>query len=403
MRPLFLCNSDYFGGAEGYSLALAKALSHRGHGPVMGVTPGSRMWTEAQTLDGVDVLPLDIGGKLSKGTAVDMAVHWRRYRGALSRLIARAVAQYKVDLVHAQFKKEQLLLPAALGGRTLPVIWTEHGPLPDALAGLPPARALYRKAASLTQRIICVSDAVRQNLTFHGVPVDRLRVCHAGVDRSSLESKRERASLRTALGIAPDEFLVGAVSRLVPLKGLKHFVEAATIVARDLPEARFLVVGDGPERAALEAAARAAGVDQRMVFLGYRQHVGDVLDALDLFVSPSLAEGLGLSIVEAMLLNVPVVASNVGGIPEVLDHGNAGVLVPPGDSSGLAAAIRALLKDPGERRRLAAEGRERARSRFTLERMVDGTEGYLLDAIGGSSSTVGLPPSPSAPGPAAAP
>ena len=163
--------------------------------------------------------------------------------------------------------------------------------------------------------------------------------------------------------------MIGTVARLDPVKDLQSLFEALALVRQSLPAAHLLVVGDGPERGALEARAAQADLAGSIRFLGMRPDVKALLPAADLYVNSSISEGISLTILEAMASGVPVVATSVGGTPEVIDEG-AGVLVPARHPQRLAEAILRLAETPAARARLAAHGRQRVESLFTIQRMV---------------------------------
>jgi glycosyltransferase involved in cell wall biosynthesis len=160
--------------------------------------------------------------------------------------------------------------------------------------------------------------------------------------------------------------VVLTVARLDEQKGHCYLLEAAAQV----PEAQFVLAGDGPLRASLEAQARSLGVEDRVKFLGYRSDIADLLADCDVFVLPSLYEGLPLSILEAMSAGKPVIATHIGGTDEAVIAGETGLLVPPADSAALAAAIRSLLTDRPLAQRLATAGRARVAQEFSAAKMV---------------------------------
>jgi glycosyltransferase involved in cell wall biosynthesis len=174
------------------------------------------------------------------------------------------------------------------------------------------------------------------------------------------------AELRAKLIGTNARHFILTVARLDKQKGLNYLLEAAALV----PEAMFVVAGEGPERPALEAQTRALGLSNRVVFLGYRADVDDLLASCDLFVLPSLFEGLPLSVLEAMAAGKAVVATAIGGTDETIIHGETGLLVPPADPAALASAIRTALADPILSRRLGAAGRARVHQQFSAESMV---------------------------------
>jgi len=170
--------------------------------------------------------------------------------------------------------------------------------------------------------------------------------------------------------LVPDGPVVGAVARLVPVKGLHHLIDAAPLVLRHCPRARFLLVGEGEMRPALEARARARGLQAHILFTGFREDVASVIAGTDLVVLPSINEGMGRVLVMAMALGKPIVASRVGGVAELLGEGEAGILVPPGDPAALAEAITTLLRDSQRARTLGEAGRRRA-PRYSAEAMLE--------------------------------
>jgi glycosyltransferase involved in cell wall biosynthesis len=170
----------------------------------------------------------------------------------------------------------------------------------------------------------------------------------------------------TDLSKSVERPVVLTVARLDKQKGLDCLLEAAALV----PEARFVLAGDGPERARLVAQAHALGLNDQVVFLGYRRDIPELLASCDLFVLPSLFEGLPLSILEAMAAGKPVIASAINGTDEAVFHGKTGLLVPPGDAAALSQAIRTLLFDPALAQRLVTAGRSQVQREFSVETMV---------------------------------
>jgi glycosyltransferase involved in cell wall biosynthesis len=172
--------------------------------------------------------------------------------------------------------------------------------------------------------------------------------------------------------------IVLTVARLDEVKGHRFLLEAARLV----PEATFVLAGEGPERAALEAQALGLGVADHVCFMGHQADVPSLLASCDVVVLPSLAESSSLTLLEAMAARKPVIATRVGGIPEIVEDGQTGLLVPPSDPPALAAAIRSLLVDPDRAERLASAGRARVQRDFTLEAMVRGVAAVYDEVLG---------------------
>ncbi len=223
--------------------------------------------------------------------------------------------------------------------------------LPD---GVRPARVSTRwsDAAVATSRAVAATMAT-----------GRTRVIYPG---ARLESPRRRP------GGDPDTgpLVIGSAARLVPIKGMRHLIEAGAMLQARGRDVTIELAGDGPERARLEALAAQHGVADRVRFLGWQKDMAAVFGRWQLYVSPSLEEGFGLALLEAMTAELPVVATRVGGVPELIEHGISGHLVEPGSPAALSAGIERLLTDAAYRRQLAADGARRARAEFSPERMV---------------------------------
>jgi glycosyltransferase involved in cell wall biosynthesis len=342
-------DTDRFGGAERSLLNLAAALDPARWRPLLlhydapGVAPLVRAAADA----GIE----------------SRAVPPLRGAGLITNLpsVARLLRAVRPTALHAH-----LNWPLACTGGLIAARWaavpasvaTVHlfGPLPRG----PSIAALRRLHPRLVDRYIAVSHDVARRMTDTlRTPAARVRVIHNGIDLAPfLDSGPGRAGARAALGIADGAPCVVTAARLDAQKGLLHLVEAA----RAVPGAVFLIAGDGPERAAVEAAARRSGVEERVRLLGPRDDVPALLAACDIFVLPSLFEGAPLAILEAMATARPVVASRIGGVDELVLDGVTGLLVPPADPAALAAAILRLTASPELRVRLGDAARERART-----------------------------------------
>lgn len=221
--------------------------------------------------------------------------------------------------------------------------------------------------ARFTNRIITVSDDLRRELIEQGrVPAELVITIYNGLKFEG-GFAAAGADLRAELGLSPETLLVGTVARLAPQKGIPVLIKAAARLAHRRA-VRFVVVGDGPLRQELELQARASGAP--VVFPGFRDDVPNVLRALDIFVLPSLTEGLPYVILEAMATGLPVVATRVGGIPEVIRDRETGLLVAPGSEEELVLAVEALLDSEDLRKNLGAAAREHVRQHFTEEKMI---------------------------------
>lgn len=220
-------------------------------------------------------------------------------------------------------------------------------------------------------RYVAISRSVAARLSDFGIPAERIRVAPSGV---ALERAAPGAggAFRRELGLAPDALLVGNIAHLSSEKGQRDLVDAIPAVLAVHPEARFVLVGEGALRGELERRARELGLGERLAFTGFRDDVDVILDALDVFVMSSHAEGLGTAVADALAARRAVVATRVGGIPDIVEDGVEGLLVPPRDPAALAAAIGRLLDDPELRRRLGEAGRAKVERSFSVDAMVEG-------------------------------
>ncbi|MFO7957705.1 MAG: glycosyltransferase family 4 protein [Candidatus Brocadiia bacterium] len=206
------------------------------------------------------------------------------------------------------------------------------------------------------------------------VPGRRFRVVYNGLDLERFSRKPDVGQVKRELGLEPDELVVGISARLAEMKGHKHLIAAVPTVLRRVPDAVFLIVGDGPLRRRLEAQAESMGLGRAVRFPGYREDIARITWAYDVAVLPSVSgETFGWALAEAMACSVPCVGSTLGPIAEVIDEGRTGLLAPVGDSEGLAGCIVRLLENPELRRRFGEAGRRRVEQKFTLRRMLDET------------------------------
>jgi glycosyltransferase involved in cell wall biosynthesis len=235
-------------------------------------------------------------------------------------------------------------------------------------------RAELRILTPRMDRLIAVSRSIVEKLHHEGRDGAPIELIHNGVDLQRYDHQGPCCTLREEYGLPAEGPIVGVVARLEPEKGHPTLLEAWPLVLAAIPDATLLVVGEGSRREALEAMSHELGIAARVVFTGRRDDVPAVTAALDVAVLPSYREALGLTILEAMALSRPVVASNVGGIPEMVEDGVTGLLVPPRDPESLAAAIVRLLRDHPLADMLARAGHDLVHERFCIELMVDAVE-----------------------------
>jgi glycosyltransferase involved in cell wall biosynthesis len=350
VRIAHLVISGDVAGGQLVALQFAQALRERGDDAIF-VSPEHSAFTERAEADGFRVLKADVG-----------RLHRVRGAGALTRLLRAE----RVDLLHTHtLAAANTLGRIAARLARVPVVSHLHIENHFRSRTAWALRGADNATARLCAAFVAVSEDTRRAYERQGYP-RRIEVVYNGVELDGAPPR----SVRAELGLPGDAALVGEVGRLCDVKGQRELIQALAHV----PEATAVLVGadleqGGAYQRQLEQTAEAVGVRDRVVFAGRRNDVGDVLAELDVFALPSWTEGLPLVVLEAMARRRPVVATKVGGTPEVVVDGETGLLVPPRDPEALAAALRRLLEDAELRRRLGDAGYARVRDRFSAEAM----------------------------------
>jgi L-malate glycosyltransferase len=305
--------------------------------------------------EGLEFLPL------APMTEMDLSAAWR---------LSRAVHQLRPDIIHAHDPHGVAMAALALSMSTLerkpPLVASRR--VDFHLRGSALSRWKYRQVDCF----ICASDAIRSMLLGDGVEPARAVTVHEGIDLGHVAAA-PAAPLHEELWLPHGAPIVGNVAALVPHKGQKYLVDAAAIVVQHVPDARFVVAGEGELRATLEHQVKHLGLEKHVILAGFRPDILSVHKAFDIFVMSSLTEGLGTSVLDAMACGRAVVGTRAGGIPEVIEDGVTGILVPPRDPQAMADAIVSLLKDEALRLRMGRAGLSLANARFSAERMVQDT------------------------------
>jgi glycosyltransferase involved in cell wall biosynthesis len=292
----------------------------------------------------------------------------------LPRLL-RYLREQRADLIHTQLLSSNIL--GGMAGKLLgiPVVSTQH--MYDAPAKR--TRSYWRRQLMwwvmrhCHDRVIAVSEGTRQHHMRMGrLAPDQVVTLYNGIDLSAFTPGLEtsRQATRQALGIAPDAPLLITVAVLRPAKGIQYLLEAMPSILEAMPETRYLVVGSGDDEDRLKGLVMRYGLADRVVFTGARRDVPVLLSASDLFVLPTLDEALPTVLAEAMAAQKPIVASGVGGVPEMVEHGRNGLLVPPADPSSLAHACLRVLQNPDQAGAMACAGRQTVEQRFNIQRQV---------------------------------
>jgi L-malate glycosyltransferase len=366
------------GGTERLVIEIVKSLSAQVESSVCCLdAPGA--WASQLTDRGVPVTSLSRTPGFQPGLAVRLA---------------KLMRSQAIDVVHCHHYSPYVYgLLATLLAPGVQLVFTEHGKLSD--AGPSRKRRLINPLLSrLPGRLFAVSADLRQHMISEGFPARCVDVIYNGIDPGERPTTAERQAGRADLGVPGDAFVIGAVGRLDPVKNLRLLLQAHTLLLTKMPHARTVIIGDGAERERLEALAAELGVGDSVVFAGYRPHVRALMSAFDVYVNCSTYEGASLTILEAMAAGLPVVATPVGGNPELVIDRETGWLTP-GRAAAMTEALTALALDAKLRRLMGDAGRWRVTRHFSMQRMVD----QYASAYLGSRKPMANPPA-SEPAPA---
>jgi len=221
--------------------------------------------------------------------------------------------------------------------------------------------------------VLPVSRQIQQSLEKGGVVPQRLKVLYSGVDLGPLPDHEDEREIRHRFGIPADALVLGTVANLFARKGYEVMLRALPTILTAFPQVHYVIVGSGAAayEARLRAVVKDLRLEHRVYFAGFQQSVYPLLAAMDVYVHPALMEGFGIAVLEAMAMRKPVVATTTGGLPEIVQDGQTGVLVPPGEPDALARAIVGLLQDSTRRVAMGRAGRNRVETLFTVEAMMD--------------------------------
>jgi glycosyltransferase involved in cell wall biosynthesis len=339
-------SSRGWGGQENRILHESIGLKKLGAKVVIVCQPDSRLAVRARE-GGLEVRTV----RMRRG--LDLMAIWQ---------IMRVIRNERAAVVNTHSGRDSIL--AGIAGRlsrTRPlVVRTRHLALPIT------SKFTY---SVLPHQVVTVSEYVRRYLIGRGIPEARVAAVPTGVDLSRFDPGAEAGTLRDELNLDAKSPLVGTAAILRLKKGHHVLLEAVPKVLEAVPEAIFVLAGDGPQHQNILKSIQEKNLGAHVLLLGLRRDIPNVLKSIDLFVLPTLEEALGTAFVEAMAMQKPVIGSRAGGVPEVIDDGNNGLLVAPGDPAGLADAIIRLLRNPDLARSMGERGRTIATAEFSVDRM----------------------------------
>jgi glycosyltransferase involved in cell wall biosynthesis len=354
-------------GGQNQVLLTVNGLRESGHRTALVAHPSGELRRRAG--EGLELVPIGARAEL------DLTAAWR---------LARAIKRLGPDVVHAHDAHGVAMAALALsfGASSR----SASSPAPAFVAS---RRVDFRLRDNSLSRwkhrqvdcFIAASEAIRRLLIADGIEAERTVTVHEGIDVEHV-SAAPPVDVHEAFWLPHHAPVVGNVAALVPHKGQRHLIEAARLVLREIPDARFVLLGEGELRDHLQRQIREHRLEKHVVLPGFRTDVLGCMKGFDLFVLSSVTEGLGTSLLDAMACSKAIVATRTGGIPEVVEDGTTGLLVPPRDHHALASAIVRLLKDERLREAMGSAGLTRVRDRFTVERMVAGTAAVYVRLAG---------------------
>lgn len=361
MRVLHTESSTGWGGQENRTLNELIAMRERGHELAVVSRPGARIIDRAKEA-GFETFAVDMRG------AADLPAIFR---------LRSVMKRFRADVVNTHSGRDTQLAGMAarsiLGKRPL-VVRTRHLALPIT------SKFSY---SVLPDHVVTVSKYVERYLVEAGIPGERITTVSTGVDFARYDRSTIAGDLRAELNLSAETPLIGTVAILRAKKGHADILDAVPTVLQRFPDAHFVFAGDGAQTANLKARIEAEGLVGRVHLLGLRRDVTNVLASLDVFVLPTHQEALGTAFIEAGAMGLPTVATNVDGVPEVVQDGRTGLLVPVRDGKAIAEAICKLLGDPIYRQSMGANAAEFVRRKFSREVMAQGMErlySQLLEA-----------------------
>jgi len=371
LTVLYTVNDLRYGGAEQQLLELVKGLDKSRFRPIVApLYPGGALEQEFRDIPGALVLDINRRGK---------------YDFSILRKISRLLGNNRVDIVQPFLTPATFfgMLPAIVRGTRLKIVSERGSRRSHVSLGFRAYDAAEGLLSRFADVVVANSEAGRQLLLARGVAPARTRVVYNGVNLARLSSPGEAvAEIRKEMSVPEDGRVVGILAALEPEKDHLTFLAAAAQIVRAYPRVTFAVIGNGPMEDALKSTAAALGIASQTRFLGYRKSVGACLSALDVLVSSSYGrEGCSNSVLEAMALGTPVVATDAGGNRELVRHGVTGLLVPPRDPQALAAAVNSLFARPEVARELAVRAQQMVHAEFSLAGMVQRYESLYVAGI----------------------
>lgn len=371
IRICHVAMADLWAGAEVYLVILLRRLRM-----IPGLSVSAVLFNEGRVADEL------------RRSGITVTIISERANGPIAILIKlyRYFRANPCDFVHTHKPKDSILCALAnLCLSQASLVRTLHG-APEPFQGIKYLKMNLYEAIdrliikALVSKVILVSLELAHTAE-KAWKFERFKCIHNGIELHGLSDPKKGSIKRLELGVGQDEVLVGSVGRLTPVKGHELLICAAHMLLARGWKIKLLLVGDGPLYCALKTLSESLNIEQNTLFVGHQDTVEEFILAMDIFVLPSVHEGIPLALLEAMALRRPVVATQVGGIVEVIDHGVNGKLVLPGDSVALANSVEELIENPSLAAKLARAGQDRIREEFNAEVMAERTAGVYKELM----------------------
>ena len=338
---------NMYGGAL-QVLYLMKGLKEQGYDNVLACTKASAIAKEASELGKVYELP--VLGEVDPRHLLWFLKLIRKERPHIVHVHSRRGADLWGGLA-ARLTNTKAIITRRVDNPEIPIL----------------ARTKY----SLFEKVVTISEGIKRILLSEGVPLEKIVCIHSAVDLEKYSGPCNRSWFCEEFSIAPGHKAVGMIAQFIPRKGHQYLVEAIPSILEKCPETRFLFFGKGPLEQKIKALCKANGIEQYVVFAGFRKDLARILPCLELIIHPATLEGLGVSLLQAAASGVPIVGANAGGIPEVVEHEVNGLLFEPGDVEGMTSSVVDLLQNSAKRRLYARNGRQIIAEKFSLQMMVE--------------------------------
>jgi len=365
MNILLLSNHLNIGGISSYLFSLGNGLAKSGNKVFVASSAGEMV--PKIKAGGAEFIPIPIRVKFELHPTI-----------LISQMkLSGFILKNKINIIHANTRVTQVLADLLSRSCGIPYMSTCHGFFRNNFG-----RRLFPLWGD---RVIAISDSVKQHLLDDfKVQEDKIRLIYNGIDVNKFNSRDiiDKANIKAVLGLKPGR-VVGIVARLSDVKGHTYLIEAMRNVIKEFPDTQLLIVGDGREKDNLLRKVMESKITENVKFIASVDDTTQILPIMDLFVMPSLQEGLGLAVMEAQAAGLPVVASNIGGLSNLIQDGITGLLVPPKDIYTLSAAITELLRNMNKAEMFGANGRKFIEQNFSLDIMIEKTEEVYKECVEG--------------------